>query len=146
MTNQIKSEAEKYDYVIVDAAGRDSREMRSAMLAVDLMLMPTKASLSDLELLEHMAETVETARDYNPELKVAVFINMAPTNSQSEKNIAKQLLKEFPEFTLLNTVISERKTHRDAFSEALGIYEWKDSKAKAEMSCLLKEIDNEIKS
>ncbi|GAD31292.1 MULTISPECIES: AAA family ATPase [Photobacterium] len=146
VTNQIKREAEKYDYVIVDAAGRDSREMRSAMLAVDLMLMPTKASLSDLELLEHMAETVETARDYNPELKVAVFINMAPTNSQSEKNIAKQLLKEFPEFTLLNTVISERKAHRDAFSEALGIHEWKDSKAKAEMSCLLKEIDNEIKS
>ncbi|WP_305426110.1 AAA family ATPase, partial [Photobacterium leiognathi] len=142
VTNQIKREAEKYDYVIVDAAGRDSREMRSAMLAVDLMLMPTKASLSDLELLEHMAETVETARDYNPELKVAVFINMAPTNSQSEKNIAKQLLKEFPEFTLLNTVISERKAHRDAFSEALGIHEWKDSKAKAEMSCLLKEIDN----
>ncbi|MCD9524813.1 AAA family ATPase [Photobacterium carnosum] len=144
VTKQIKREADKYDYVIVDAAGRDSREMRSAMLAVDLMLMPTKASLSDLELLEHMAETVETARDYNPDLNVAVFINMAPTNSQSEKTIAKQLLKEFPEFILLNTVISERKAHRDAFSEALGIHEWKDTKAKAEMSCLLKEIENAI--
>ena len=91
-----------------------------------------------------MAETVETARDYNPDLNVAVFINMAPTNSQSEETIAKQLLKEFPEFILLNTVISERKAHRDAFSEALGIHEWKDTKAKAEMSCLLKEIENAI--
>lgn len=31
VTKQIEREANKYDYVIVDAAGRDSREMRSAM-------------------------------------------------------------------------------------------------------------------
>ena len=36
VTKQIKRESEKYSYVIVDAAGRDSREMRSAMLAADL--------------------------------------------------------------------------------------------------------------
>ncbi|MFA0520136.1 ParA family protein, partial [Vibrio sp. 10N.222.55.E8] len=106
---------------IVDAAGRDSREMRSAMLAADLMLMPTKASLSDLELLEHMADTIEAARDYNSDLKVGVFINMSPTNSQSEKKVAKELLREFPEFVLLNTVVSERKAHRDAWSEAVGM-------------------------
>ncbi|CAH0543120.1 AAA family ATPase [Vibrio marisflavi] len=140
ITKQIQREAEKYDYVIVDAAGRDSREMRSAMLASDVMLMPTKASTADLELLEHMAETVETARDYNENLKVATFISMAPTNSQAEKKIAKDLLKEYPEFKLMNTVISERKAHRDAFYEAVGVHEWKDSKAKAEVSCLLKEV------
>lgn len=142
ITKQINREAEQYAFVIVDAAGRDSREMRSAMLACDIMLMPTKASTADLELLEHMAETVETARDYNSDLKVATFINMAPTNSQAEKLIAKELLKEYPEFQLMNTVISERKAHRDAFYEALGVHEWKDSKAKAEVSCLLKEVSN----
>ncbi|TKF78438.1 chromosome partitioning protein ParA [Vibrio kanaloae] len=146
VTKQIKRESEKYSYVIVDAAGRDSREMRSAMLAADLMLMPTKASLSDLELLEHMAATIEAARDYNSDLKVGVFINMSPTNSQSEKKVAKGLLKEFPEFVLLNTVVSERKAHRDAWSEAVGVHEWKDSKAKAEISCLLKDVQNEIES
>ncbi|HIF9078194.1 TPA: AAA family ATPase [Photobacterium damselae] len=144
ITSQIKRESEKYEYVIIDAAGRDSREMRSAMLSADLMLMPTKASLADLELLEHMSETVEVARDYNPDLAVCVFINMAPTNTQTEKVLAKQLLREFPEFKLLNTVLSERKSHRDAFSEALGVHEWKDSKSKAEVSCLLKEVLDEI--
>lgn len=140
ISQQIKRESEKYAYVIVDAAGRDSREMRSAMLACDMMLMPTKASTADLELLEHMAETVETARDYNPDLKVHVFINMAPTNSQTEKSIAKDLLKEYPEFQLMNTVVSDRKAHRDAFYEAVGVHEWKDGKAKGEVSCLLKEV------
>ena len=140
ITKQINREAEKYQYVIIDAAGRDSREMRSAMLAADMMLMPTKASRADLELLEHMAETVEMSRDYNPNLNVGVFINMAPTNSQTEKLTAKNLLKEFPEFKLMQTVISDRKAHRDSFSEAKGVHEWKDNKAKSEFSCLLKEV------
>lgn len=145
ITNQVRREVEKYDYVIIDAAGRDSREMRSAMLASDIMLMPTKASRADLELLEHMAETVETARDYNPSLIVSVFVNMAPTNSHTEKLIAKQLLSEYPEFKLMNTVISERKAHRDSFSLALGLHEWTDLKAKGELSCLLQELSDELK-
>lgn len=144
ITTQIKRESERYDYIIVDAAGRDSREMRSAMLASHIMLMPTKASRADLELLEHMAETVEAAKDFNESLKVCVFINMAPTSTQAEKIVAKKLLAEYPEFQLMNTVISERKAHRDSFSEALGVHEWKDGKAKAEISCLLKEVCNEL--
>ncbi|MBP3155198.1 AAA family ATPase [Aliivibrio fischeri] len=145
ITQQIKRESEKYEYVIVDAAGRDSREMRSAMLASDIMLMPTKASRADLELLEHMAETVEMSRDYNPNLKVGVFINMTPTNSQAEKITAKKLLKEFPEFKLMSTTISDRKAYRDSFSSAKGVHEWKDSKAKSELSCLLQEVVNVIR-
>ncbi|MBD1577111.1 AAA family ATPase [Vibrio sp. S11_S32] len=144
VTKQIQREAEKYDYVIVDVAGRDNREMRSAMLCCDLMLMPTQVSMADLELLEHMAEMVEMARDYNSDLKVAVFINKAPTNTQTERQSAKGLLKEYPEFKLLKSVISDRKAHRDAFSNAKGLHEWSDSKAKGEVSCLLKEISNEL--
>ncbi|EGQ7990761.1 TPA: AAA family ATPase [Vibrio vulnificus] len=140
INKQLQRELDNYDYIIVDAAGRDSREMRSAMLAAHLMVMPTKASHADLELLEHMAETVEAARDYNEALQVAVFINMAPTNTHAEKVVAKALLKEYPEFRLLNTVVADRKAHRDAFHSACGVHEWKDSKAKSEISCLLKEV------
>ncbi|WP_234352469.1 AAA family ATPase [Vibrio harveyi] len=93
ITKQLQREIENYDFIIVDAGGRDSREMRSAMLAADLMIMPTKASHADLELLEHMADTVESARDFNGSLKVSVFINMAPTNSHTERQTAKQLIK-----------------------------------------------------
>lgn len=139
ITKQLKHEIDKYDYIVVDAAGRDSREMRSAMLAADLMIMPTKASHADLELLEHMAETVEHSRDYNPSLEVLVFINMAPTNTLAERQAAKHLLIEYPEFKLMKTIVADRKAHRDAFHYAKGVHEWKDSKAKSEISCLLKE-------
>ncbi|MCG3741605.1 AAA family ATPase [Vibrio cincinnatiensis] len=140
ITKQLQREVENYDYIVVDAAGRDSREMRSAMLAADLLVMPTKASHADLELLEHMSETVENARDFNESLKVAVFINMAPTNTHAERQTAKQLLKEYPEFKLMKTVVADRKAHRDSFHHACGVHEWKDSKARSEISCLLREV------
>ncbi|WP_447046358.1 hypothetical protein [Vibrio parahaemolyticus] len=73
------------------------------------MIMPTKASHADLELLEHMAETVESARDFNDALEVAVFINMAPTNTHAERQTAKQLLSEYPEFHLMRTVVAAEK-------------------------------------
>lgn len=142
INKQVTREAENYQWVLIDAAGRDSREMRSAMLASDLMLMPTKASQADLELMEHMADTVNNARDYNEQLNVNVFINMCPTNSQAEKLEARELLKEYPEFKLMKSVIYERKAYRDSFSEALGVHEWTNSKAKAEFSCLLREVVN----
>lgn len=140
INKQLARESENYDYVLIDAAGRDSREMRSAMLASNIMLMPTKASHADLELMEHMADTVNTARDYNEELQVAVFINMSPTNSQAEKKEALSLLKEYPEFKLLRSIVYERKAYRDSFAEALGVHEWNNAKAKGEFSCLLKEV------
>ncbi len=119
--------------------------MRSVMLVSDIMLIPTKASRADLELLEHMAETVEMSREYNPDLKVGVFINMIPTNSQVEKITAKKLLKEFLEFKVMSTTISDRKVYRDSFSSAKGVHEWKDSKAKSELSCLLQKVVNVIR-
>jgi chromosome partitioning protein len=144
INKQISREADNYQWVIIDAAGRDSREMRSAMLAADLMIMPTKASYSDLELMEHMAHTLSTAKDYNEKLKANVFINMSPTNSQSEKLEARKLLKEYPEFELLKSVLYERKAYRESYAAAVGVHEWKDYKAKAETSYLLKELISNV--
>jgi chromosome partitioning protein len=140
INKQILREAENYQWVIIDAQGRDSREMRSAMLAADLMIMPTKASYSDLELMEHMAQTLSMAKDYNEKLKANVFINMSPTNSQSEKLEARKLLKEYPEFTLLKSVLHERTAYRKSYAAAVGVHEWNDYKAKAETSYLLMEL------
>lgn len=144
INKQILREAENYEWIIIDAQGRDSREMRSAMLAADLMIMPTKASYSDLELMEHMAQTLTTAKDYNEGLKANVFINMSPTNSQSEKLEARKLLKEYPEFMLLKSVIYERTAYRKSYAAAVGVHEWNDYKAKAEMSYLLKELISNV--
>jgi chromosome partitioning protein len=56
-----KDLAKRYELVIIDAGGRDSKELRSAMMAADVMLMPIQASIADLETLEHMSEVIGMA-------------------------------------------------------------------------------------
>lgn len=131
----------RYEVVLVDAAGRDSRELRTAMTAADLMLTPFRPSQPDLDTLEHLAEVVTTAKDINPDLSCKAVLTLAPSNPQvNEANEAKEYLAEFPEFKLCRTIIRDRKAYRDSIAEGAGVVEWKDSKAKAELQLLAQEI------
>jgi cellulose biosynthesis protein BcsQ len=53
--------ARRYQIVVVDAGGRDSREMRSAMAVANLLLVPTKASQADLETFPKVNELITHA-------------------------------------------------------------------------------------
>ncbi|MEE2030395.1 hypothetical protein DIKCMJMK_04305 [Shewanella oneidensis] len=108
------------------------------------VIAPKGLCVQAATLMEHMAETLTTAKDYNEKLKANVFINMSPTNSQSEKLEARKLLKEYPEFTLLKSVIYERTAYRKSYAAAVGVHEWNDYKAKAEMSYLLMELMSNV--
>ncbi|WP_413694381.1 AAA family ATPase [Psychromonas sp. KJ10-2] len=143
---EIERHRPNYDYIIVDAAGRDSREMRSGMLCSDLMIMPIEIASESTDLLESMSEVYDAAKDFNPNLKVVSFLNKVPTNgSESERLEAKSILSEYPEFPLLKTMIYLRTAHSKMTRVGKGVSESSDSKAKGEMSCLLSEVLNELK-
>lgn len=133
--------AGKYDYVVVDVAGRDSRELRTGMLAADLLLTPFRPSQADLDTLPHLAEVVTQASDMNPDLKCMAVLTLAPSNLMiREAQEAKDYLSDFPDFEVSKTVVHDRKAYRDSLSEGAGVIEWHDSKAKAEIQLLVQEI------
>ena len=70
----------RYEYVIVDAAGRDSRELRTGMTAAHVLLVPFRPSQPDLDTLPNLQEIITQAKDLNPELLVYGLLTMAPTN------------------------------------------------------------------
>ena len=66
---------------------------------------------------------------------------MAPSNPMvNESKEAKEYLGDYPEITLLKTIIRDRKVYRDAMSEGLGVTEMNNAKAKAEIQLLVDEI------
>lgn len=131
----------RYGYVIADAAGRDSRELRTGMTAANILIVPFRPSQPDLDTLPKMQEVIVQAKDLNPDLKVYGLITMAPTNPiVHESKEAEEYLKDYPEITLLKTLIRDRKIYRDAMSEGLGVVEMSNPKAKHEIKTLLKEI------
>jgi len=131
----------RYEYVIVDAAGRDSRELRTGMIAADILIVPFRPSQPDLDTLPNMQEIIVQAKDLNPNLKVYGLITMAPTNPIiREERDARDCLDDYPEIELLETMICDRKCYRDAMSDGVGVVEMDNSKAKLEINKLMEAV------
>jgi chromosome partitioning protein len=131
----------RYDEVVVDAGGRDSEELRTALVGVHKVYVPLKASQPDLETSLHMNELVKLARGMNPNLQASAIISMAPTNPViNEAREAMELLSELHELVLSKAIVRERKVYRDAIAEGRGILEMDNEKAIAEIEALAQEI------
>ena len=131
----------RYEYVIVDAAGRDSRELRTGMTAANILIVPFRPSQPDLDTLPNMQEIIVQAKDLNPNLKVYGLITMAPTNPVIHEEIdARDCLNDYPEINLLEPMICDRKCYRDAMSDGLGVVEMSNPKARFEIKKLMEAI------
>jgi|APSaa5957512535_1039671.scaffolds.fasta_scaffold20160_4 chromosome partitioning protein len=131
----------RYQTVIVDCAGHDSRELRTAMTVADILLMPFKASQPDLDTLPFLKGLIEQARDFNPKLKPLACLSMTPTNIKvTEQEEANAYLNEFESITGLDAYISDRKAYRDAMSEGLGVIEMACTKAEKSKALAIDEI------
>jgi chromosome partitioning protein len=131
----------RYDFVIIDTSGRDSRELRTGMTIADLLLIPFRPSQPDLDTLPHLQDIIIQAQDLNPNLTAYGLLTMAPTNPVvNEIHEAKEYLKEYQNIHLVNSIIRDRKVYRDAISEGLGVIEMSNQKAKFEMEQLAIEV------
>lgn len=132
---------ERYEYVVVDAAGRDSRELRTGMTAAAIMLIPFRPSQPDLDTLPNVQEIITQAKDINPALSVFGVITMAPTNPTiKEISEAQEILADYPDINLVKTIIHDRKVFRDAMSYGLGVVEMSNQKASEEINNLVSEV------
>lgn len=138
----------RYEYVLVDTAGRDAPELRSAMIVANKLLIPVRPSQLDLNTIPDMQKIVQESKLVNPNLLTLAVLSMAPTNPiVNEAKEAQEFLAEFPSITLLKTIVRDRKIYRDAVSEGLGVVEIDKTnesarKAKKEIQDLAKEIFN----
>lgn len=133
----------RYEYVIVDVCGRDSRELRTAMTAANIMIMPLRPSQPDIDTLPEMQDIISQASDFNPHLVVFGLLTMASTNPiVKEENEALNIISEYKNIKPLKSIIRERKAYRDAISTGNGVVELSNVKAKKEIKKLVEEVFN----
>ncbi|MCL2312038.1 MAG: AAA family ATPase [Firmicutes bacterium] len=133
----------KYTDIIIDAGGRDSPELRGALLVCDKAIFPLRPSQFDLWTLGRLHSLVETASEINEKLKAFVVINQAsPNPAVKEADEMRAFLDEFDNIKMLNTVICERISFRRSALHGMAVSEYKpeDTKAVEEMTNLYKEI------
>ena len=78
--DEIERMSKAFDSIIIDTGGRDSKEMRKAMLKSNLVIIPTIPSQYDVPVLENMLEIYDESRQVNEKLLAFVLVNRASPN------------------------------------------------------------------
>lgn len=143
VTSQVQDLDERYDDLIVDAGGRDSVELRSAMVVTDRFYVPLQASQFDVWTIERMEELVKQAQAINPSLQASVFINRASPHPQvREAEEAQGILEDFEHLVFSGVVIHDRIAFRRAARDGIAVTEAEspDPKACQEVQTLYEAI------
>jgi chromosome partitioning protein len=139
----LESLKSRYEIIIVDCQGRISQEMRTGLLSSDLVVIPFKPSQWDLDTLPSMLNIIKEAKDFNPNLISCAVMTMAPTNpNMDDLNQARNFFDNYPDITLLNTAICERKVYKEAAGLGLSVIELDNKKATDEINGVLTELLN----
>lgn len=134
-----KQLAAGFAHVVVDAGGRDSVGLRSALLLAQMAIIPIGASNLDAAALTDLLEVVELARDYNPELDVRVLLTRVDPRSKDTGEMLAFLAEQ--KLTVLPTKVCERVAFRRAIGEGATVQELgKDQAAIAEMAAFFREV------
>jgi chromosome partitioning protein len=128
-----------FDHVVVDAGGRDSVGLRSALLLTQCAVIPVGASNLDAAAMTGLLEVVELARDYNPELDVRALLTRVDPRTKDTAKMLEFLAEQ--KLTVLPTKVCERVVFRRVIGEGATVHELgKDQAAVAEMDAFFQEV------
>ena len=143
LAGEIKDLSNRYKNIIIDAGGRDSVELRSAMTVADKMFIPLQASQFDVWTIAAMDNLVSIAKPINPKLDAFIIINRASTHpSVSESKDVIELFDDVAHVKMLENTLRDRIVYRKAAQRGLSIFEvdQPDLKAIAELESFYMEV------
>lgn len=122
--------AETGRVLVIDCGGRDTKELRSALVIADLVLLPTRPKRRDLKTLDYVSDLVEKSRLVNPDLVARVVITQAPTlPSQVQRILDSKVVAEQFGLPAIDPIIYTRNVYDDAEEAGLSVFEAGDEKA-----------------
>lgn len=113
--------AKKYDFVVIDAGGKDNQGMRYAMLIANKVIVPMSHSNFDSAAWSDMSEIIEGARINNPDLSVLAFMSRIDTRRRPPQELREYLIEQ--DVAVAETQIPERAAILAATDEGLAVFE-----------------------
>jgi chromosome partitioning protein len=127
---QIQDFAQDVDILVVDSGGRDSQEMRLAMLTSHIVVIPTSAKAAETDGLNKMAMLVNECSLQNRSIKPLLLLTrLGATSWTSDRDavlaeLGKPIVDSRPDELIsgvLPTVLKAHTVWRNAFDNA---YQW----------------------
>jgi chromosome partitioning protein len=136
---QMRQQARRYQDVIIDVGGRDSHTLHTAIQLCDVVVVPVRPRSADVWALSDMAAAIDEVRATRdrPLLAYAV-LNFADPGTSSANREGAAAVAEFPQFTLIEAPIRQRKALAITLGFGLSVEELtpRDDKACAEIATL----------
>jgi chromosome partitioning protein len=127
----------KYDDVIVDTGGRDTRSQRASLSLADVLLLPFNPRSLDIWTIENVEKLLEDMRTINPQLRAVSFLNRAdPIGSDNQDS--REILSAVSGIEFAGLTIVNRKAFGKAVALGLSVTELTkpDEKATREIVAL----------
>jgi chromosome partitioning protein len=129
----IAGHVDHYDDIVVDGAGKIDSLTRSAMLAVDMVVIPIQASGLDAWAASDVLGLLADSVMYKPQLKSAFVITRKIHNALITEDVIAGLKDALP--TLLNTQIGQRVHYVESITAGQSAYEYKPRSTAAREIC-----------
>jgi chromosome partitioning protein len=128
-----------FDNVVIDAGGRDSSGLRSALILAQYAIIPVGASGLDAAAMTDLFSIVEMARDFNPDLDVRVLLARIDPRTRDTDDMVKFLAEQG--LSVLKARICERVAFRRSVGDGAIVNESsRDLSAISEINALFREI------
>ena len=136
-----KQLANGFEHVVVDAGGRDSIGLRSALLLAQKVIIPIGASNLDAAAMTDLMTVVELARDYNPDLDVRVLLTRVDPRTKDAADMLEFLAEQ--KLVVFLTKVCERVAFRRAIGEGAIVQELgRDHAAISEIEAFFQEAQS----
>ena len=116
---------ETYDFLLIDTAGRNSKEMLSAMPLCDCVIAPVQFSQFDLDTLVELQDQFESSLELsNKNFQALVYPTMISSNTKRKANELKELkefIEGFEHLKLMECYSQYRVIYRDISSSGLSV-------------------------
>ncbi len=136
-----------FDIVIIDGTPALFELSTRAIILSDIVILPILPSIADIWTLEKFMSGYEEARSAKESMgatvKAYILLNKFNDNLNLDKE-AVEVLRGF-EIPVLTANLATRIAYREVMPQGRGVIEYRDKKAKDEMSDVADEIENIIK-
>jgi len=136
---EIEQISRGFDHVLIDAPPRVTEMARSAIMAVDLAVIPVQPSPYDIWASEETVKLIEEARIYKETLKSVFVVNRKIANTAIGRDVGEALAAY--SVPVMAACVTQRVIFAEAASQGKAVYEVDpNGPAAAEIESVVNEI------